>query len=147
MNIQALSALLASLVTLAIGLSVFLRDRRRRTYRTFATFTLTVALYHFFTFAAVSTGDSWMTWLSYWPAAFVPTSALRFFRAFLAEPAVGGRYRAPRVTYVWAAIAILALSYGAVVKPIHESLWFAIPFVLYVFGGLYRCVYDLYQQY
>jgi two-component system, NtrC family, sensor histidine kinase HydH len=147
MDIQALSALLASLVTLAIGLSVLLRDRRRRTYRTFAVFTFTVALYHLFTFASVTTGDPWMGWLSYWPAAFIPTSALRFFRAFLAEPAVGGRYRAPRVTYAWAAIAMAALVYGAVVKPIHESLWFSVPFVIYVFGGLYRCVYDLYQQY
>jgi two-component system sensor histidine kinase HydH len=147
MNIQALSALLASLVTLAIGLSVFLRDRRRRTYRTFALFTLAVALYHLFTFASISTGDPWMAWLSYWPAAFIPTSALRFFRAFLAEPAVGGRYRAPRVTFAWAALAMAALIYGAVVEPIHDSLWFSVPFTVYVFGGLYRCVYDLYQQY
>ena len=52
MSIQALSSLLAGLVTLAIGLSVLLRDRRRRTYRTFAVFTVAVALYHVFTFAA-----------------------------------------------------------------------------------------------
>ena len=147
MNIQALSALLAALVTLAIGLSVLLRDRRRRTYRTFAAFTFTVAMYHVFTFAQVTTGNPWMAWLSLWPAAFIPTSSLRFFRAFLAEPAVGGKPRPPRVTYAWTALWCAALIYGAVVEPIHETLWFSIPFVAYVFGGLYRCVYDLYRQY
>ena len=147
MNIQALSALLASLVTLAIGLSVVLRDRRRRTYRTFAAFTVSVALYHMATFAWVSTEDARLLWLSYFPAAFIPTFALRFFRAFLSEPAIGGKVRPPRVTYAWAALWCLALIYGAVVEPIHETFWFSVPFCVYVFGGLYLCVYDLYAQY
>src|SRR5215470_15217306 len=147
MNIQALSALLASLVTMAIGLSVVLRDRRRKTYRAFALFTVTVSLYHLLTFASVSTGDPWMYWLSFIPAALIPTSALRFFRAFLSEPAIGGKPRPPRVTYAWTVLWFALLAYGALVKPIHETLWFTIPFALYVFGGLYRCVYDLYAQY
>ena len=44
MNILATSSLLASLVTLAIGVSVLLRDRTRRTYTTFAAFTFMVPL-------------------------------------------------------------------------------------------------------
>src|SRR5215208_412855 len=146
MNIQALSSLLAALVTLAIGASVVLRDRRRRKYTTFAVFTFNVALYHMFTFAAGILGSDWYQWLSYFPAALIPTSALRFFRAFLAEPAIGGKPRPPRVTYVWTGLWCAALIYGAV-KPIHETLWFSVPFAAYVFGGLYRCVYDLYTQY
>src|SRR6185503_10878800 len=35
----------------------------------------------------------------------------------------------------------------AVVEPIHLTLWFSVPFTVYIFGGLYRCVYDLYTQY
>src|SRR5262249_31666641 len=147
MNIQALSALLAALVTLAIGTSVVLRDRRRRTYRAFAAFTLAVALFHLFTFAFVTTNDPWMNWISFIPAALIPTSAIRFFRAFLSEPAIGGTPRPPRVTYVWTALWFALLIYGALVKPIHTTLWFTIPFSIYVFGGLYRCVYDLYVQY
>jgi two-component system, NtrC family, sensor histidine kinase HydH len=154
-RIEALSALLAALVTLAIGLSVLLRDRRRKTYRNFALFTFTVALYHLFSFAAatlpgtylVARAGFWLSWLAFWPAAFIPTTAVRFFRAFLAEPAIGGRPRAPRVTYVWTAAWLMALVYGAVVRPIHQTLWFAVPFTVYVFGGLYRCVLDLYMQY
>src|SRR5215470_8897761 len=147
MNIQALSALLAALVTMAIGLSVYLRDRRRRTYRNFAFFTVTVSLYHLLTFASITTEDPWIYWLSFVPAALIPTSAIRFFRAFLSEPAIGGKPRPPRVTYVWIAIWFALLGYGALVKPIHESLWFSVPFSIYVFGGLYRCVLDLYLQY
>jgi signal transduction histidine kinase len=33
------------------------------------------------------------------------------------------------------------------VVKIHDSPWFQIPFGMYVFGGLYRCIYDLYMQY
>jgi len=147
MNIQALSALLAALVTMAIGLSVYLRDRRRRTYRAFAVFTVTVSLYHLLTFAWVTTNNPWIYWLSFIPAAGIPTSAIRFFRAFLSEPSIGGTPRPPRVTYVWTALWFALLTYGAIGRPIHETLWFTIPFALYVFGGLYRCVYDLFAQY
>ncbi len=147
MNIQALSSLLAAFVTLAIGASVLLRDRTRRTYTTFAVFTVNVALYHIFDFAAASLHNRWYAWLSFWPAAFIPTSAVRFFRAFLSEPAIGGKRRTPRVTYVWTAGWCGALVYGIVVRPIHEELYFTIPFAVYVFGGLYRCVLDLYLQY
>ncbi len=147
MSIQALSSLLAGLVTLAIGASVLLRDRRRRTYRTFAVFTVAVALYHVFTFAAVAAGNAWFSWLSLWPAAFIPPTAGRFFRAFLSEPAIAAKHRPPRGTYAWTAAWCGALVYGAVVKPIHETLWFSVPFTTFVFFGLYRCIYDLYRQY
>jgi signal transduction histidine kinase len=147
LSIQALSSLLAGLVTLAIGASVLLRDRRRRTYRTFAVFTVAVALYHVFTFAAVAAANAWFSWLSLWPAAFIPPTAGRFFRAFLSEPAIAAKHRPPRGTYAWTAAWCGALVYGAVVKPIHETLWFSVPFTTFVFFGLYRCIYDLYRQY
>jgi signal transduction histidine kinase len=31
--------------------------------------------------------------------------------------------------------------------PIHEKTWFIVPFGVYVYGALYRCVYDMYMQY
>ena len=147
MSIQALSSLLAGLVTLAIGLSVLLRDRRRRTYRTFAVFTVAVALYHVFTFAAYAASNAWFTWLALWPAAFIPPTSSRFFRAFLSEPAIAAKHRPPRGTYFWTAAWCLALVYGAVVKPIHLTPWFYVPFTAFVFFGLYRCIFDLYRQY
>ena len=146
MNIQALSALLASIVTLAIGAAVLLRDRRRRTYTAFAAFTLTVGLYYLFTFVAAGLKSPFFHWLAFWPAAFIPTSAVRFFRAFLAEPSIGARSKRAAVTYASAGLWCVALVYSWV-RPIHESIWFQVPFAVYVFGGLYRCVFDLYMQY
>src|SRR5262249_48209114 len=37
--------------------------------------------------------------------------------------------------------------FSAIGKPIHDEIYFQIPFGIYVFGGLYRCVWDLYVQY
>lgn len=146
-NVLAVSALLASLVILAIGASVLLRDRTRRTYTSFAAFTFVVSSYHLCNFIAMATGEPLAVWLALWPAATIPPTALRFFREFLAEPQIGGSVRPPRVTLVWTIAAYLALLYSALIEPIHKELWFQIPFGAYVFGGLYRCVYDLYMQF
>ncbi|HET6612136.1 MAG TPA: ATP-binding protein [Kofleriaceae bacterium] len=147
MNVLAVSALLASLVILAIGASVLLRDRTRRTYTSFAALTFVVSSYHLCNFIAMATGEPLAVWLALWPAATIPPTALRFFREFLAEPQIGGSARPPRVTLVWTIAAYLALLYSALIQPIHKELWFQIPFGAYVFGGLYRCVYDLYIQF
>ena len=37
--------------------------------------------------------------------------------------------------------------YSAIAPPIHESTYFLIPFGIYVFGGLYRCVWDMWMMY
>lgn len=152
MNILATSSLLASLVTLAIGVSVLLRDRTRRTYTTFAAFTFMVAMWHLLNFVAGATGSELFIWLALWPAAAIPPTALRFFRHFLAEPKLGGKPRPPRGTLVWTVAAYIALIYSAIRAltghvPIHQETWFLVPFGAYVFGGLYRCVLDLYSQY
>jgi signal transduction histidine kinase len=146
-NVLALSALLASLVILAIGASVLLRDRTRGTYTSFAAFTFMVAAWHLCKFIAMATESPLAQWLALWPAATIPPTALAFFREFLAQPSIGGPRRPPRVTLAWTVAAYIALIYSAIVHPIHESLYFQVPFAGYVFGGLYRCVYDMYVQY
>jgi signal transduction histidine kinase len=146
-NVQAVSALLASLLILAIGLSVLLRSRRDRMYTAFAAFTFTVSAWHACTFVAAATASPLVEWLSLWAAATIPPTAIAFFRLFLAQPSIGGQRRGPRVTLAWTLIAYLALVYSAIISPIHTSIWFQIPFGAYVFGGLYRCVYDMYMQY
>lgn len=146
MNIQAVSALLASVLILAIGLSVLLR-RRDRIFTAFAAFTFTVAAWHACTFVAAATGSPLVGWLSLWAAATIPPTAIAFFRLFLAQPSIGGQRKGPRVTLAWTLLAYLALVYSAIIHPIHESIWFQLPFGAYVFGGMYRCVYDMYMQY
>ena len=147
MNVQAVSALLAALLILAIGVSVLFRSRKDRMYTSFAAFTFTVSAWHLCTFIDATTQSPVMHWLALWAAATIPPTAIRFFRIFLAQPSIGGPKRGPRVTLAWTLAAYVGLIYSAIVQPIHESDWFLVPFGTYVFGGLYRCVYDLYMQY
>ncbi len=85
-------------------------------------------------------------WLALWPAVTIPPVALQFFREFMAEPAIGGKRRAPRTTLAWTFGADMALIYSVLFRPIHEEPWILIPFGIYVYGGLYRCMFELYQQ-
>jgi two-component system sensor histidine kinase HydH len=146
-DVQAVSALLAALLILAIGASVVLRSRKDRVFTSFAAFTFTVSAWHLCTFIDAATASPVMRWLSLWAAATIPPTAIRFFRIFLAQPSIGGPKRGPRVTLAWTVAAYLCLIYSAIVVPIHETTWFLVPFGVYVFGGLYRCVYDMYMQY
>src|SRR4051812_5714694 len=116
-------------------------------YTSFAAFTFTVSAWHLCTFIDAATTSPVMRWLSLWAAATIPPTAIRFFRIFLAQPSIGGPKRGPRVTLAWTLLAYFALIYSAIVQPIHTSNWFLFPFGLYVFGGLYRCVWDMYSQY
>ncbi len=147
MDVQAVSALLAALLILAIGTSVLLRSRKDRMYTSFAAMAFTVSAWHLFTFIDATTNKPEMRWLALWAAATIPPTAIRFFRIFLAQPSIGGPKRGPRVTLAWTLLAYAVLVYSAIVQPIHESIYFAIPFGVYVFGGLYRCVWDLWVQY
>jgi signal transduction histidine kinase len=146
-NVQAISTLLASLLILTIGTSVLLRSRSDRMYTAFAAFTFTVSAWHLFSFIDDATNSPVMRWLALWAAATIPPTAIRFFRIFLAQPSIGGPKRGPRVTLAWTLLAYAALVVSAIYKPIHEELYFQVPFGIYVFGGLYRCVYDMYMQY
>src|SRR5258706_2841236 len=116
-------------------------------YTSFAALTFTVSAWHLCSFIDAAIRNPVMRWLSLWAAATIPPTAIRFFRIFLAQPSIGGPKRGPRVTLAWTLLAYAALVYSAIVQPIHETNYFLIPFGIYVFGGLYRCVWDLYRQY
>jgi signal transduction histidine kinase len=157
MGVQAVSALLAALLILAIGASVLLRSRSDRVYTSFAAFTFTISAWYLCTFIGQTITSTVMLWLALWSAATIPPIAIRFFRIFLAQPSIGGPKRGPRVTLAWTLLAYAGLIVSAIYGPIgrsghkklyiHDDLLFLIPFGAYVFGGLYRCVYDLYIQY
>ena len=63
MDVQAVSALLAALLILAIGVSVLFRSRRDRMYTSFAAFTFTVSAWHLCTFINATTQSPVMRWL------------------------------------------------------------------------------------
>src|SRR5262249_32105041 len=147
MGVQPVSSLLAALLILAIGTSVLLRSRSDRTYTSFAAFTFTVSAWHMCSFIDAASDSEVMRWLSLWAAATIPPTAIRFFRIFLAQPSIGGPKRGPRAPLAWTRIAYAALVSAAIVQPIHKTNYFLVPFFVYVFGGLYRCVWDMYAQY
>ena len=147
MDVQAVSALLAALLILAIGASVLLRSRSDRMYTAFAAFTFVVSAWHLCSFIAAATSSPLMRWLSLWAAATIPPTAIRFYRIFLSQPSIGGPKRGPRVTLAWTLLAYAALIWSALFNSIHESTYFLVPFGAYVFGGLYRCVWDMFVQY
>ncbi len=147
MDVHAVSALLAALLILAIGASVLLRSRSDRMYKAFAAFTFTVSAWQLCSFIDAARPSPEMRWLALIAAATIPPTAIRFFRIFLAQPSIGGPKRGPRVTLVWTMLAYAALIVSAIWKPFHETSYFLFPFGIYVFGGLYRCVWDLYAQY
>ena len=149
MDVQAVSALLAALLILAIGTSVLLRSRSDRMYTAFAAFTFTVSAWHLCSFIAAVTSSPLMRWLSLWAAATIPPTAIRFYRIFLSQPSIGGPKRGPRVTLAWTLLAYAALVWSALGfnGEIHETTYFLVPFGVYVFGGLYRCVWDMFVQY
>ena len=64
MNALGISSLLAALVILAVGASVLLRDRTRRTYTSFAAFTFMVAAWHLCTFVAKALQEPTVEWLA-----------------------------------------------------------------------------------
>ena len=54
MDVQAVSALLAALLILAIGASVLLKNRTDRTYTTFAAFAFTVSAWQLCNFVSIA---------------------------------------------------------------------------------------------
>src|SRR5262247_1485632 len=136
MDVQAVSALLAALLILAIGTSVLLRSRSDKTYTSFAAFTFVVSAWHLCSFIDAASGNGSaehgspvMYWLSLWAAATIPPTAIRFYRIFLSQPSIGGPKRGPRVTLAWTFVAYAALVYSAIIpngnsKPLHEETYF-----------------------
>ena len=145
MNIHSLSALLAAIITFAIGLSVLLRDRRRRTYVTFAVFSFVLCFWYLFTFFAATIKADVFIWLSLMFGVAIPVSSERFFVTFLADDP-----RRPPPPNRWlvagSGIFVLLLIASLIVHPIHTSKWFTVPLTVFVLGSLCYCMYLIYDR-
>jgi len=145
MSIQSLSALLAAIVTFVIGWSVVLRDRRRRPYVTFAVLCFNLGFWYLATFFHATLKASAIFWVSLIFAVAIPTSAERFFRAFLAEdPRHPEPIRRPVVIGTW--IFYEGLLYAGLFHPLHQMKLFTVPLYGFVFASLYRCIYLIYVR-
>jgi signal transduction histidine kinase len=146
-NTQTLSALVAAIVGLAVGGAVLLRDHRRSVHVLFATFAFNVAVQRLLMFlGSPQDAGSLLRWGAMLAAVSLPTTAQRFFRAFLGDEA--GPPPLSRATLIGAVLLYLALlSSLFLATPVHTSKWFYLALLSYVFLGLYLSVYYLYRRY
>ena len=145
MTIQPVSALVAAIVSFAIGGSVLLREPRRRAHVLFATFTFNIALYSLLSFVAKRFDAPLFGWASLLVAVSLPATAQRFFQAFLGDDA--GPPPLSRSTVVGAAVFYTVLGFSRFIEPLHATVWFGVAFTAYVFAGLYLSVFYLYRRY
>lgn len=85
MTSESLSALVAALLSAAIGLSVYLEDRRRPAFRAFAGLCASLFAYHLTNFIGLLNQSLAAVIVSYLAALVIPLTLLRFTRSLLAE--------------------------------------------------------------
>jgi two-component system sensor histidine kinase HydH len=136
-TIQSLTALLAAIVTFAIGGSVLLRDRRRRPYNLFAILCFNLCIWHLGSFLEDMLGSEVMYFVSLCTAVLIPISSLRFFRTFLAGD-VRRSAPLPRGLSTLAAGCYVAISYAIAFRELrlHRQRLFTFAFSGYVLVGL-----------
>jgi signal transduction histidine kinase len=147
-NIQSLSALLAAIVSFAIGSSVVLRDRRQRAYRLFAVFCFVLCLWHITTFLQATLEWDSVYFVSLVASVAIPIASMRFFRVFLADERAA-RPATPRWMVPLAVGFIVAIGYAIAFRRyrLHHSWTFTVALGGYVFGGLYASMLELYGKY
>ena len=145
MSLQPVSALVAAIVSFAIGGSVLLREPRRRPHVLFATLAFNIAAFSLISFFAKKFESPLFQWLALVIAVSLPATAQRFFQAFLGDEA--GPPPLSRTTVVGAGVLYTVLFFSRFIEPLHTTTWFGIAFLAYVFAGLYLSVFYLYKRY
>jgi len=145
LSIQPVSALVAAIVSLAIGASVLLREPRRGSHVLFATFAFNIAVWSALSFVAKRFDSAFFDWVSLMVAVSLPATAQRFFQAFLGDEA--GPPPLSRLTVVGAGAFYTVLLFSRFVEPVHTTLWFRGAFLAYVCVGLYLSVFYLWARY
>jgi two-component system, NtrC family, sensor histidine kinase HydH len=149
MNIHSLSALLAAIVSFAIGSSVVLRDRRQRSYRLFAVFCFVLCLWHIATFLEVTLEWDAVYFVSLVAAAMIPVASIRFFRVFLADDRIPKAPVTPRWMIATTTGFLVAIGYAIFFRKhrLHHTWTFTLALGGYVFVGLYASMAVLYGKY
>jgi signal transduction histidine kinase len=148
MNIQSLSALLAAIVSFAIGSSVVLRDRRQRAYRLFSVFCFVLCAWHITTFLQATLEWESVYFVSLCASVLIPIASIRFFRVFLADER-SARPATPRWMVPIAVGFVVAIGYAIAFRKykLHHQWTFTVALGSYVFGGLYASMLELYGKY
>jgi len=148
MSIHSLSALLAAIVIAAIGLSVLLRDHRRRSFRAFAFQSFVVALWELSSFLGAAFLNKMFDLAAIYFAIAIPPATIYFFRCFLSEDPAGPPPRRPSLAIVTGAGLGIAATWYVLFRPIHlPVLLWDVPFGIYIYLGLYSACIEIYRVY
>src|ERR1043165_5339922 len=137
MDIRTQSDQLASIVGLALGVSMLLRSDRSRVSTLYGAFALTVGgfyLAHFFEHLSSDASSVWLHRAAVGGTlilgAVVPSAALSFFLEFLGV--------SPRSARYGRRVALLSVVFGLAVgvTPLQDSLWAKVALSVWVFGAL-----------
>ncbi len=146
MTSESLSALVAALLSAAIGLSVYLEDRRRPPYHTFALLCFNLFAYHLANFVGLMLGDTSTVLVSYLMALGIPLTLLRFTRAFLSDDPAQSPGWDP--WFVVASVLMSGVVVYLVLFPQPQVLrWFKAAVFLYVMGGSMLATLRMYRRY
>jgi len=149
MNIQSLSALLAAIVTFAIGSSVLLRDRRQPPYRRFAVLCFVLCVWHISVFLKLTLDAEWAYFGSLYAAVAIPVATARFFRPFLTDEAQARMKVTPRslagIGIGWAIVITYCIGFRQL--GIHRLLVFKALLATYCFVGLYTSMVSVFHKY
>jgi signal transduction histidine kinase len=136
----------AALLSAAIGLSVYLEDRRRPAFRAFAGLCMSLFAYHLTNFVGLLNQSISAVLVSYVAALVIPITLVRFTRALLSDdPSHSPGWE------LWAiVVAVLmagVLIYLAVFPHARALLWFKGAVFLYVLGGMGLSGLMMYRRY
>jgi len=136
----------AALLSAAIGLSVYLEDRRRPPYHTFALLCFNLFAYHLANFVGLMLADANAALISYLMALGIPLTLLRFTRAFLSDD--------PAESPGWdVSVMVVSVLFGGVVFylvifPHSQALqWFKAVVFVYVMGCALLSTLRMYRRY
>jgi signal transduction histidine kinase len=149
-NIQSLSALLAAIVTFAIGSSVLLRDRRQRPFRRFAMLCFALSAWHITTFLKLMLEWELAHFLSLYAAVLLPLAAMRFFRPFLDDARLErDAGQTPRWMFAVSTALTLAVSYALMFRRfgIQHASPFKLSFLLCILVELYGSMGLVWRKY
>lgn len=134
MRTFAVSALVGAIVAFAIGVAVFLRDRRRAANVHFTALCCGLCLWQAAEFLSRALGGDVFRWLAHVFSVPLPLLALRFFQRFLADDP----RRVPPLSRALAGSTVVALgvlAYAALIYPIHRVPWFGRALAIFLFAG------------
>jgi two-component system sensor histidine kinase HydH len=134
MSILSQSALIASIVLLALSAGVLLSGRKARPFLYFSLLTFILSIWELARFLSAATHAVLWTRVGLTAALFLPFAALRFFESWLSAQGRVARWATRVIGLVTLTLIPVAFS------PLWSAPWFGVVLLAYVYSGLLVCI-------